>query len=799
MSINLLFKDYAKENLQQIPHPTQNKSFIFNNLNELIDLLFRFLDYEIDEPTLMRVKNNFEINFLKIEEFTVKELPNAIEGLATNFEPFLKKIAYIKYFNTLYWNGNNIYEGINKSTLGDLISGELPLKKGIPIETIREKYPEQLITKSGTSGAILDFVRSELRNAVHYAKNYNRVQLVQYSNTVLGAYLLAIYDNKNFLQKRFFPEFKYLETIVSNKDYIKLNNNYINLIGQEELLIIDNIAIEVLDGDKLIANLNSDLLEDDVRPEGEVIQKEISRVDSVLNIAKDVSKFIVVGQPGPGKSTTLQKILYDNALGILNGDKNCKLPILINASSYSPSKSLKNLLSYKIDFIDLNELSFKYNIVILVDGLNEIDDEYKKQAFSELNNLIDDYQQASFIISSRKFGFYNHWNLPVYELKDLNENQTKQLITNILGETKRDLIWQQINSFPQILELSHNPLMLMMILKVSSLMQGNIPSNKGILYKLFNDAILSREQKIYKTDISTKKDILSHLAFNMRFNGMFKKINVESAKSFIEEKLQKLNKSIGCNEMLNELVDNNFFSQQGDDLEFHHETQQEYFVALEIKNQFFKSNKLNFDYSDNKWFEPILIASDLITTESERLKFFEIIFIGEKNSSNKLIDDFTVEDINPKFHIACKIAFNLKEIHPRLYKQAEIYLHNYLIIWLHQKTNEIEIVEFEKLIEAVASLSSISIFEVIFYKYKYLCHWFYNREFDENYENYKENYLYEEKFYKLTKAFVDNLSDFGLFYNFINSDLGNKNVYWVSKSILANIKRFKSYLIQNTS
>lgn len=45
-----------------------------------------------------------------------------------------------------------------------------------------------------------------------------------------------------------------------------------------------------------------------------------------------------------------------------------------------------------------------------------------------------------------------------------------------------------------------------------------------MLFKLFNEAILAREKKVYNTDIDTKKDVLSYVAFWMRNNGKFKSI-----------------------------------------------------------------------------------------------------------------------------------------------------------------------------------------------------------------------------------------------------------------------------------
>jgi hypothetical protein len=802
MSINLKFKEFATENLKIIPHPTgKNKSVELNDIISLCDLLFSFLNYELEEPTLKRVKSNFELEFEKVYELDRKELPGAIEGLATNFESFLKKIAFIKFENQVLWKGDGVYKGITKCTLFELIEGKSSkISPNVPGDDFKF-FPSPIVNNTGTSKGILDFVRSELRNAVHSANPYTRAQLIQYSNLVLGAYLIAVNDNVLFFKKRFFPEINYLETIVNSKEFVKLSKHYIDLLGKEEIFDFDNIAIERLDGQKLIDSIT--LIEnEDVSGENETLEvlgKEIARIDSVINISKDTKRFIIIGEPGSGKTTSLQKILYDNAREILNGSSKSRLPVYIKASSYSPTKSFLDLVHNEISFLSFEELISKHNVLILIDGLNEIEDDFKRLALNDLRKILNEYENVDFIISSRKFGFYNHWDLDVFELKKLNENQIQQLIVNTLDISKGQVLWKQLEKNKQILDLSHNPLMLMMIIKVSSLTNNEIPANKGLLYKLFNEAILAREQKHYSTDIDTKKDILSHLAFWMRKNGIFKKIKKAQAKELVKIKLGELNHSLGVNEILNELSDNNFFIGNNEELEFYHETQQEYFVALEIQNLFFRNKNLNFDYSDTKWFEPIFICSDLFTNDKDRLEFFEFIYIGTKNSIPKYLNQFTSEDVEPKFYIACKVAYNLKGTHPSLFNKAEHFLSNYLAIWRQRFYDNVEIIDFKYLLKAIASLSSDRLFKMLFYNLDYLVFWFYNKEIDDRTGDENTSRIFEERYNEYCKVFVDDLNDFPLLYRTLNYKLKAYNtIHTISKSIHYYVKFFYKYLLRNS-
>ncbi|GAA4334406.1 NACHT domain-containing protein [Flaviaesturariibacter amylovorans] len=796
MNTNDNFKEFAEENLKSIPHPTRNSGFDLPQVSSLCDLLYCFLNFECDEPSLLRLKQNFESNFCKVYLLDRLELPSAIEGLATTFESFLRKLAYIKYPFEL-WQGNEDYKGIAKCTLYDLIVGKLPPKD--PKSNLPDlDFPAPLVSGSGVSKAILDFVRGELRNAVHSARNYNRTQLIQYSNLVLGAYLIAVYDNKKFLQLKFFPEFNYLEGIVRSKEYNKVHKNYIDLLGKEEILDYDAIAIEQMDGQRLLASLEFTI---DHNEEDELFQhrqrSEIARVDSVVNIAKDTDRFFVIGEPGSGKTTTLQKILFDSARNFLASQPNSHLPIYIKASSYSENKSFKQLIEDEVQFALFDELEKKYPLLILIDGLNEIEDAYKRRAFTELKWMLEKHSKAHFILSSRTFGFNNDWGLQIFELKRFNESQIKQLIIKVSGDEKGDELWLQVEGNRQILELAHNPLMLMMIIAVSSKSGNKIPPNKGILYQLFNDTILAREKRFYKTDVNTKKDVLSYLAFWMRSNGIFKSVHKAKAKILIQEKLLAINHSVGANELLYELSDNNFFIDKGDDLEFYHETHQEYFVALEIKNQFFSTNNFHFDYSDPRWFEPLLICSDLFSQESDLLRFFEIIYVGDKNASCKPFAALTADDVNPRFYVACKVAYNLKELHPSIYKTAERYLLNYFAFWSLKGGKNKEVIPFNDLLKATAALSSAMVFDKLFLKLEYLFSWLQNSKIDsrevESLPEADKSLLHSQ-----CQVFVNHLNDFPLLYGVLTRhEAYFMEMHALSRSVYYNIQLFTRYLIKN--
>jgi hypothetical protein len=787
--ISINFIQYAFENLETIKVPnSKEKYYKIENLENVCELLILFLNYEIDDISLKRVLSNFENEFQIIYDLDLKQLSSAIESLAANFEPFLKKLAYIKFNNNDIWQGSINQKGIKDCTLFELIEGGFSINSSNTDEKFKViEFPNSIVSKTGQSKSILDFVRSHLRNSVHNAKTYTRVQLAEYSNLVLSSYLIAINDNLDFLKEKFFIEYDYLKQITNSNELKNINNNYVDVLGKE------------LNPDKTINNFSNIEFSDlDIDNENDFIG-----IDTIINIANDKHNFIIIGEPGSGKSTTLKNIVFKNAIKILENANSAKFPILINASLYSKQNNFDKLIYNSIIPISLDYLLNKYKVTILIDGLNEIDDEYKSFALKELIHTLNTYKNVDFIITTRKFGFYNNLNIQVYELKSFNELQIKDFIKKgLTSTTEANDFWTNIENNRTVFEIVSNPLMLNMFLNVFKNENKNFPQNKALLYKLFIDKILEREKSFYNTKIKTKIDILSYIAFWMRSNGYFKNINSIKAKELINIKLLEIDHSIGSNQIIDELIDNNIIIENDENIQFQHETIQEYFVALELKNQFQANDKLKVNISENKWIDSLIMCAQLLKTEKEIINFYNLTFIGQKNNIIKPINLFDENDVNSDFYIGCKISYHIKDTNPNVYKLTELHLHNYITLWLVNYKKNIQIFNFENLLVAIASLSSVYIFKLFFSNISILEFLFHNNDNESININSENNINFEDRFYKFANIFSKSLSNTANFYkaNTLISEHIDKLFFLnISKTIKPNYRRFLQYILNESS
>ena len=778
-------------------NPSKKQVYKFKSIDISINLLFELLNKsnEVNEPTLQRVADNFFNHTAKIIEFNVKELPSAIEGLATNFEPFLKLIAYIKYKDTEFWEPNGDCAGISKTTLYNLINGKINNKFSVSPDIPLQNIPEPLIEYQGMKRTILDFVRTELRNAVHNAKRYSRMELMHYSNIVLSCYLFAIEDNYLFLKQLFLKEYQYLKKVVSDKNYVNLDKVYVELLGHEEYTDIDVTGTELIDEFNLLSEIEK-FSEPENEDDFEYLENE-KRTDNIIKIASDTLHLEIIGQGGSGKTTTLYKILYNNAQEIIKGDANKRIPFFIRANEYSPNNNFIEILSKNIDKQWIINSLKKGKLQLLIDGLNEISEEYKQEANREINNILYDYPENSIILTERKLNFERHFDIPVFELKDLNEEKIHLFIQKY-AKHHSETIWNDLQSNENMLNLAYNPLMLKMILSVSK--QGNIPKNRGLLYQLFIKTIFNREKtKRNQIIIDTKLDILSHIAFKMREEGKVS-FTISKFKNLISQKLSNINSTVNTNKLYLELLDNLIISEtQNEDVSFFHETYQEYFCAIQLKYNFEISGELSISFYDKRWFETLIMCGELLKNDKSAISFFEYVFRGQKSINNpKCLKDFSKEDFNENINIACKIAYSLKPIKPNIYKLAERYISNYLVLWkyLYYK-KKIEPIKINELFSSVASLNSKKIIEKIIFNFGWVNIWLY--EGDEEITN---NFYIEKviKEYKnslqniIISAISNNTPDFSTFYDTINNNL---DFYFFSNEIQKKLKNFNNGIINS--
>ncbi|MCQ6957726.1 NACHT domain-containing protein [Mucilaginibacter aquariorum] len=793
MSLNSLhdnIRRYISVEVSSVSLPNQAKtSYVFTDLNRLLDILLKVFDSPISEPRLKSVGAKFYEHLKIIIEADFNTLPQAVEGLATNLEAYLKLIGFYRYGLTVLWNGDASSKGLKETMFANLTAGKIaPQKNCKPI-----KLPIPLINYTGDRITIFDFIRNDLRNNVHNAVSYQRAEVIQLANIAISGYLLITEDNQLLLKQSVFPEYQYLKRIVGSDKSKGLNSVYVELIGEEINKDIDVLAKSVIDERILIDNLlDYQSLDDfDKISEGELIPEE-QIVDNILSIVKKHPRLHLIGEAGSGKSTVLLKVLIDGAIEILNnGDIDKKFPFYIHGGEYRPTKTFAQIISKKIDYDWFCNAIENGKVQLLLDGLNEIPERYKVDAYKEISDLINQNDKNCFVLSERKMFFKNSFGLPVFELKQLDYEQIKTFINRYAKNASESLL-RNIDKSKNLLQLSYNPLTLKMLIAVGN--RGDFPANRGLLFKSFIDTILNLENLKGSTiDSLLKIDVLANVAWDMR-NGDTVSMPVSKFKHLIGSYLPLYTNKVGILDFYKDSISSLILKKSDDDeITFYHETYQEYFAALKLKQKFEIDFNFDLDINNPRFFDTIVMCSELLSNENYTLKFFESIYLGSKSPVHKSINKLNADDVGDNVSLGAKIAFSLKKIYPSIYEVAETYVLNLCKLWKYfYQIDGTEILPIETLFATIGCINSEKIYRYITFDYEWLDLWVNSSDRKSNV--FKFTHL--DSFDSLSKIMIAEIPDFQPFYDVLK----NLSIrFFGSSYVVNNLRKLENRLLNKQS
>ena len=153
--------------------------------------------------------------------------------------------------------------------------------------------------------------------------------------------------------------------------------------------------------------------------------------------------------------------------------------------------------------------------------------------------------------------------------------------SNLKGDSGKELI-RELRRLPRLLALCRNPLLLYMLVDLSS-EKVAIPSNRGRLLDEFMTRFLNREEpQIAPISARTMRLLLSGLAFEMRCQRTVSILEAEVVRH-VQERVSELQAGVGAVDVVEAMEGAKLLHQVGDGrVAFFHELIQEYFAAKEL-------------------------------------------------------------------------------------------------------------------------------------------------------------------------------------------------------------------------
>ncbi len=151
--------------------------------------------------------------------------------------------------------------------------------------------------------------------------------------------------------------------------------------------------------------------------ENELINKELISLglqnqppnDKMINIfdqMDDKRTLLILGEPGSGKTTILAE-LTDELIGRADKNKNYQIPIILNLSSWKEKDRIDEWSVKRLkDFYQVPKekgwnLVYNQELLLLIDGFDELKSESQKSCVNALNDFINKYNSTKVVICSR--------------------------------------------------------------------------------------------------------------------------------------------------------------------------------------------------------------------------------------------------------------------------------------------------------------------------------------------------------------------------------------------------------------
>ncbi|MBD2519042.1 HEAT repeat domain-containing protein, partial [Nostoc sp. FACHB-973] len=381
--------------------------------------------------------------------------------------------------------------------------------------------------------------------------------------------------------------------------------------------------------------------------EGEAPDREkIERLNILEGLRKYASVHVLlVGKPGSGKSTALERLLWEEAekcrgawerRSRREAQKLTRIPVLVELRRYKTSvlDLIRDFLTrHKLNLssIEIENLLFTGRFLLLVDGLNELPND---EARRDLDGFRHKYRRVTpMIFTTRYLGVGGDLGIEKkLEMQPLTEAQMQHFVRAYLPEVGDEMLRQLAG---RLRELAETPLLLWMLCEVFNSAK-QIPTSLGELFRWF-----SGEYYKLKGDVPISEglrhwqfDLLQHLAFVMmqgdNSTELRLTISKEQARNILATFLQnKVAFSDDCaKRWLEDLLKYHLIQLQTDDqIEFRHQLIQEYYAAEFLLPQLdnISDERLKKDYLNYlKWTEPLALMLGLLSDKKQALRVVKL-------------------------------------------------------------------------------------------------------------------------------------------------------------------------------
>ncbi|MCY7385999.1 MAG: HEAT repeat domain-containing protein [Microcoleus sp. CAN_BIN18] len=369
-------------------------------------------------------------------------------------------------------------------------------------------------------------------------------------------------------------------------------------------------------------------------------ETKIDRLEVLAGLRKYVPQgnVLLVGKPGSGKSTVLQRFRWELALEALeNGDR--QIPVLVQLRS---DRSIVQAIcaefrqaKLRVCPEEVDDLLLDGKLLLLMDGVNEMPSQQRRQ---DLQLFRDDNRDMPMIFTTRDLALGGSLGIEKkLEMCALTEAQMREFVHKRLPQ-HGDSLLQQLRD--RLREVAETPLLLQMMCQVFK-NSGKIPQSKGELFVEFDRQYdeFKGAQSVSEDFRRFKSDLLQQLAFvmlqgdSLRPTDGFVAISRDRAEGILECWLRDrgvLDAPTKAKEWLEDLLEHHLLqvAAKREEIEFHHQLFQEYYAGRALLKLLVEGHidaiddrRLQHFYLNYfKWTEPLAFMLSLLADEDRAVR-----------------------------------------------------------------------------------------------------------------------------------------------------------------------------------
>ena len=320
-------------------------------------------------------------------------------------------------------------------------------------------------------------------------------------------------------------------------------------------------------------------------------------LDDITDALDKHAAFIILGEPGCGKTTTLQKIAFEGAQTLLGGDPGC-VPLFVRLSQQGgrdPFGFLQTEWERRTgsDFADALAAG---RVLVLADGINELSREERSEWLKAWRLFTADYAGGNQVVfTSREKDYDRQLDLPRVRVEPLDDER----IADYLQRNDAGGLGEMLDDpKTRLRQMARNPFNLSLLTFAYKSNQREM-ANRGALLTWFVGELFSREERLAHPGWLPRQaqiQALAGLAYTMQAQGESLTFAYQTARAALPESLEFQGEAITL-----QPADLFRFARAATlldpaiepDVRFYHHLLQEYFAACELLRRFESGEKLS--------------------------------------------------------------------------------------------------------------------------------------------------------------------------------------------------------------